>query len=925
MTTAQIDSSTVPAVFRATGVAPSIQQQDTTVDEMKVKTMYKMIEDIDVRIQGQNVVKKVLYLTNKQAALFDDAAMERCIQELDVGEPKFIIRLNPSTGVASQNQIAHEELEGTPSAEFQSNNLLHGPWARNWETAHMSSELDKLDDRVVETQIILFMKTCILPLAHRTRATIVISGANECYLATALAVVAVEEQARLGAACPFNVIAIGWQGDVNSRAVTPEDSRSLAAQILKGSTRWKDRLAIIEPAMAAFSKALDGQVFRCDLTEAASHYILFEGIDEDSNELNIGPMMKFDSMFMTFLTKKVPSIVIQSHKIIMTVQSLSDYALRKIPILLLDSTERAVTLKAVSPDFEPKTLLAKKSNAFPAVSAARLRKIKLDSNGSIDLAGRKELLDICCAMIEDKWAALTAAGVVDALDTSLLAFLHSALHFRTKRRDGSSSDVPLFARIRDLEMLQQANKESSNDAVPLELASKAVTFIQTRDLALKRIAQLNRVELWLQRNQDSHSLWQDAVKCRDALSVLCEEIHSSGGLAKESVAMGEWLAYFNVLTSPVVFSGSIHDIEQLKQTLISAAKLDRLPPDNSLEALRIIADAWDHVEAYNHMADAYKRATKISYQLLLIAGIFITVAVIVESAEQSTLHFQSRVYIICLSFFTSAVAAYVAFVNPAVRWQQLRAAAVTIESNVWMFRTRTGNYRASSPGDYDDNIAEGQLQQTVQDVKVGVLDGADIKNSAFFGRSKTFNEHQQHEVGEAGFGVQDSYLATINGPQLSGMSAYLWNCVCGRNPAAAIAPSEPNAPSVSALKGSQDLENNKSAGSDVCASLAQHLEKINSSQLGDGTENLDNHYDPLKPTNYIKYRALPILNFYKNRIPRCHTMRNATQILLVLSGMATGILAIVDLSVWAAIVSAVAAAVCFIHTYIFTSQLPIPI
>ena len=54
-------------------------------------------------------------------------------------------------------------------------------------------------------------------------------------------------------------------------------------------------------------------------------------------------------------------------------------------------------------------------------------------------------------------------------------------------------------------------------------------------------------------------------------------------------------------------------------------------------------------------------------------------------------------------------------------------------------------------------------------------------------------------------------------------------------------------------------------------------------------------------------------------------MRNATQILLVLSGMATGILAIVDLSVWAAIVSAVAAAVCFIHTYIFTSQLPIPI
>eukprot|EP01036_Dinobryon_divergens_P034386 gene34386-44420_t len=313
------------------------QQHDATVDEMKIQTMYKMVDDIRVSVQGQNVSKKVLYLTNNQAALFDDAAMELCIQTLDFGEPKYIIRLSPSTGVSSQEHIAHEELEGTPFAEFKT----EYPWGKN--VTYNTSELDKLDERVVQTQIILFMKTCILPLAQRTRATIFISGVNDCYLSTALAVVAVEEQARLGKDCPFNVIATAFMGDVYSRAVTPGDSRSLAAQILRGSTAWKSRLPFIRQAVSSFPS--DEKLPHCDLTEAASHYILFECIDEDTREVKLDPMINFESSFMTCLMKKRPSIVIQSHNWRLGVGRLSDYALRNIPVLLLDSTERAVTLK----------------------------------------------------------------------------------------------------------------------------------------------------------------------------------------------------------------------------------------------------------------------------------------------------------------------------------------------------------------------------------------------------------------------------------------------------------------------------------------------------------------------------------------------------------------------------------------------------
>ena len=872
--------------------------------------MYKMVDDIAVNVQGQNVLKKVLYLTNNQAALFDEAAMERCIQALDFGEPKFIIRLSPSHGVASQEHIAHEELEGTPIAEFTTDYALDS----KPDVAYNTSELDKLDERVVQTQVILFMKTCILPLAHRTRATIFISGVNDCYLGTALAVVAIEEQARLGKDCPFNVIATAWQGEVHSRAVTPGDSRSLAAQILRGSTAWKRRLPFIQQTFAALALSGDDQLQRCDLTLAASHYILFECIDEENGDFNFAPMNNFDSAFMSCLMKKVPSIVIQSH-CISDITSLSDYALRGIPVLLLDSTERAVTLKNVPANYEPKTILAKKSNAFPDIPVDRLHKIKVDSSGSMDLAGRQELLEICCSMIEDKWAALTAAGVVDALDSSLLAFLHRVLHFKAGHNGGISvGDVPLYARIRELEKLQQANKESKIDAVPLELASRAVTFIQTRDLALKRMAQLNRVEMWMQRNNDSHALWEEAASYRDDLLLKCEEIKANDGLAKENVDVRMWLVYFNVLTSPCVFSGSIHDIEELKQTLSSVAKIDRLPTSNSLEALRIISDAWDHVETYSHMADSYKRATKISYQLLLVCGVLVTLAVIFQSSEQNSINFQSRIYIIALSFFTSGIAAYVAFVNPAVRWQQLRAAAVTIESNVWMFRTRTGDYRATT--NINDVGAEEQLKQMIQTVKTGVLDGADIKNSAFFSRSKTFNEHKQHGLHDAGFGVQDSYFGADDSPKRPGICERLWSWCFLPQSSATVAPSVSNARVSSApdalstvrldFKRTGDIEHNGGTASVYeCASLAQFLDKINSSNPEDKRESVDNHYHPLKPEHYIKYRAVPILNFYKNRIPRCHTIRNATQVLLVLSGMATGVLAILDLSVWAAVVSAV--------------------
>jgi hypothetical protein len=227
--------------------------EETTVDEMKIQTMYKMVEDVHVQIQGKEVVKKVLYLTNKQANLFDEQAMQRCIQALDIGDPKFVIKLLPSCGVESQMHIAHTE-------------YLHAPEFHYKASPYKSSELDRGDDSIVQSQILLLMRTCILPIAKQTRAIILVGGADDCYLSAALSNAVLAEQARLGKDCPFSVIATVLEYEIHSRAVSKDDQASLSGQLARGSKTWSRRMPTVHEYVTSSVKRMQ----RCDLTPAAS-------------------------------------------------------------------------------------------------------------------------------------------------------------------------------------------------------------------------------------------------------------------------------------------------------------------------------------------------------------------------------------------------------------------------------------------------------------------------------------------------------------------------------------------------------------------------------------------------------------------------------------------------------------------------------
>jgi hypothetical protein len=62
---------------------------------------------------------------------------------------------------------------------------------------------------------------------------------------------------------------------------------------------------------------------------------------------------------------------------------------------------------------------------------------------------------------------------------------------------------------------------------------------------------------------------------------------------------------------------------------------------------------------------------------------------------------------------------------------------------------------------------------------------------------------------------------------------------------------------------------------------------------------VDNHYEPLQPDAFIRFRILPAIKFYKERIPPANSTRNISQLLLVIGTISNAGLGILGLPNWA--------------------------
>jgi len=223
--------------------------------------------------------------------------------------------------------------------------------------------------------------------------------------------------------------------------------------------------------------------------------------------------------------------------------------------------------------------------------------------------------------------------------------------------------------------------------------------------------------------------------------MLLEKIREWGELEyqfyiPEEFPITKYVAAMSMLESKHLYSRNISDLEGIKATIKLVAKIDRLPDDNTYEGMQVIQMAWDKVDIFNAESSKQKLLAKVMYVALLIIGSAISIVTVLSLnkaslfPEDTTARSQLTDSIIMgLTLVGSAIAAFNNFTKPSTKWQQLRGAALALESEIWKFRSRSGKYSTLVAG--GERAAQSVLQEFVEDLKQSVLKSATVMNTSF--------------------------------------------------------------------------------------------------------------------------------------------------------------------------------------------------
>ena len=86
-----------------------------------------------------------------------------------------------------------------------------------------------------------------------------------------------------------------------------------------------------------------------------------------------------------------------------------------------------------------------------------------------------------------------------------------------------------------------------------------------------------------------------------------------------------WSVYYDIFQSERVYGANLANLPAVKQLIDQIVKRDRLPPKNSLEAQQALRDAWNAVDIFVHNARKYKQVAKLAYFTQLLLCIVIVV------------------------------------------------------------------------------------------------------------------------------------------------------------------------------------------------------------------------------------------------------------------------------------------------------------
>ena len=191
-------------------------------------------------------------------------------------------------------------------------------------------------------------------------------------------------------------------------------------------------------------------------------------------------------------------------------------------------------------------------------------------------------------------------------------------------------------------------------------------------------------------------------------------------------------------------------------------------------------------------------------------------------------------------------------------------AALSIESNIWTFRTRAGLYRNVREG--DDRKADELLAESLREIKAAVVEGGDIKVTDFFSNDISQNLHGQHANGER--------IGTLQYSSNSGLS---W---MQRRAGRSRVHASPKADQTEVESGAQGdgpvLETGtltlkrlvEEAGAldalEQAGAVPVHVlvDLLSASEASTGSPAVDTHSVPIQPDAYIRFRVASAMEFF---------------------------------------------------------------
>ena len=180
------------------------------------------------------------------------------------------------------------------------------------------------------------------------------------------------------------------------------------------------------------------------------------------------------------------------------------------------------------------------------------------------------------------------------------------------------------------------------------------------------------------------------------------------------------------------FAQSVYNLIGINNIMNDVAKIDNLPDKHTIEALLLLRHAWSNVDAYTYYANHYKFVAKVCYLTMLLLGILIvSMGVVLFGNDYDIERQTANIITLGLSLASAIVAGYTSFMNPAARWHHLRSSALTLESEIWQFRTRTGKFRQN---DLDARLVEVHFKTTIKDVEDSMLSSGDLKRTKFYSK-----------------------------------------------------------------------------------------------------------------------------------------------------------------------------------------------